>query len=155
MRTNAEIEQVVEKYASTLLRVAFSQMQNRADAEDMVQDAFLKYVEKSPEFTSSEHEKAWLIRVTVNLCRNRLATAWFRKSAPLSEDLPALDPEETGLLDAISALPAKYRIVIHLYYYEGYSISEISELLGRKLPTVSSQLSRARKLLASSLKEGC
>ena len=116
MRTNAEIERVVNEYATMLLRVAYSQLNNRAEAEDAVQEVLLKYMEKAPIFQSEEHEKAWLLRVTVNHCKNHLASAWFRKRADLDEGIPALDNAELEVVSAVAALPAKYRAVVHLYY---------------------------------------
>ena len=153
MRTNAEIERVVNEYATMLLRVAYSQLNNRAEAEGTVQEVLLKYMEKAPVFQSEEHEKAWLLRVTVNHCKNHLASAWFRKRADLDEGIPALDNEELEVVSAVAALPAKYRAVVHLYYFEGYSTKEIAEILHSRPNTVSSRLSRARALLAKALKE--
>ena len=153
MRTNAEIERVVNEYATMLLRVAYSQLNNRAEAEDTVQEVLLKYMEKAPVFQSEEHEKAWLLRVTVNHCKNHLASAWFRKRADLDEGIPALDNAELEVVSAVAALPAKYRSVVHLYYFEGYSTKEIAEILHSRPNTVSSRLSRARALLAKALKE--
>ena len=153
MRTNAEIERVVNEYATMLLRVAYSQLNNRAEAEDTVQEVLLKYMEKAPIFQSEEHEKAWLLRVTVNHCKNHLASAWFRKRADLDEGIPALDNAELEVVSAVAALPAKYRAVVHLYYFEGYSTKEIAEILHSRPNTVSSRLSRARALLAKALKE--
>ena len=153
MRTNAEIERVVNEYATMLLRVAYAQLNNRAEAEDTVQEVLLKYMEKAPIFQSEEHEKAWLLRVTVNHCKNHLASAWFRKRADLDEGIPALDNAELEVVSAVAALPAKYRAVVHLYYFEGYSTKEIAEILHSRPNTVSSRLSRARALLAKALKE--
>ena len=153
MRTNAEIERVVNEYATMLLRVAYSQLNNRAEAEDTVQEVLLKYMEKAPIFQSEEHEKAWLLRVTVNHCKNHLASAWFRKRADLDEGIPALDNADLEVVSAVAALPAKYRAVVHLYYFEGYSTKEIAEILHSRPNTVSSRLSRARALLAKALKE--
>ena len=153
MRTNAEIERVVNEYATMLLRVAYSQLNNRTEAEDAVQEVLLKYMEKAPVFQSEEHEKAWLLRVTINHCKNHLASAWFRKRADLDEGIPALDNAELEVVSAVAALPAKYRAVVHLYYFEGYSTKEIAEILHSRPNTVSSRLSRARALLAKALKE--
>ena len=153
MRTNAEIERVVNEYATMLLRVAYSQLNHRTEAEAAVQEVLLKYMEKAPVFQSEEHEKAWLLRVTINHCKNHLASAWFRKRADLDEGIPALDNEELEVVSAVAALPAKYRAVVHLYYFEGYSTKEIAEILHSRPNTVSSRLSRARALLAKALKE--
>ena len=118
-----------------------------------MQETFLRYMEKAPVFTSQEHEKAWLLRVAVNISKNHLSSAWFRKRTDLKEDIPALEQEEQEVLESVLKLPAKYRTVIHLYYYEGYSLSEISQILRSPLSTVTTRLSRARKKLAILLKE--
>lgn len=153
MHTNAEVERVVDEYATMLLRVAYSQLNNRAEAEDAVQEVLLKYMEKAPTFQSEGHEKAWLLRVTINHCKNHLASAWFRKRADLDEGIPALDNAEREVVSAVAALPVKYRAVVHLYYFEGYSTKEIADILHSRPNTVSSRLSRARALLAKALKE--
>ena len=116
-----------------------------------MQEVLLKYIEKAPTFQSEEHEKAWLLRVTINHCKNHLASAWFRKRADLDEGIPALDSAELEVVTAVAALPVKYRV--HLYYFEGYSTKEIADILHSRPNTVSSRLSRARALLAKALKE--
>mgnify|MGYP001127956030 FL=1 len=153
MRAQDEMQRVVEEYSSSLLRAAYSLLKNREDSEDAVQETFLRYMEKAPVFTSREHEKAWLLRVAVNISKNHLSSAWFRKRTDLKEDIPALEQEEKEVLESVLKLPAKYRTVIHLYYYEGYSLSEISQILRSPLSTVTTRLSRARKKLAILLKE--
>lgn len=153
MRAQDEMQRVVEEYSSSLLRAAYSLLKNREDSEDAVQETFLRYMEKAPVFTSREHEKAWLLRVAVNISKNHLSSAWFRKRTDLKEDIPALEQEEQEVLESVLKLPAKYRTVIHLYYYEGYSLSEISQILRSPLSTITTRLSRARKKLAILLKE--
>ena len=153
LRAQDEMQRVVEEYSSSLLRAAYSLLKNREDSEDAVQETFLRYMEKAPVFTSREHEKAWLLRVAVNISKNHLSSAWFRKRTDLKEDIPALEQEEKEVLESVLKLPAKYRTVIHLYYYEGYSLSEISQILRSPLSTVTTRLSRARKKLAILLKE--
>ncbi len=153
MRAQDEMQRVVEEYSSSLLRAAYSLLKNREDSEDAVQETFLRYMEKAPVFTSREHEKAWLLRVAVNISKNHLSSAWFRKRTDLKEDIPALEQEEQEVLESVLKLSAKYRTVIHLYYYEGYSLSEISQILRSPLSTVTTRLSRARKKLAILLKE--
>ena len=153
MRAQDEMQRVVEEYSSSLLRAAYSLLKNREDSEGAVQETFLRYMEKAPVFTSREHEKAWLLRVAVNISKNHLSSAWFRKRTDLKEDIPALEQEEKEVLESVLKLPAKYRTVIHLYYYEGYSLSEISQILRSPLSTVTTRLSRARKKLAILLKE--
>lgn len=144
----------VDRYLSMLLRLSFTYMKNIRDAEDLAQEAFLKLIEKKPSFQDEEHKKAWLIRVSINLCKNRLKTAWFRRTLPLDEAAFDLTHEENEVLSTVMELPAKYRSIILLFYFEEYSIGEIAGILGQKESTVGSQLHRARKLLKSKLKEG-
>jgi RNA polymerase sigma-70 factor (ECF subfamily) len=144
---------VVEEFSDMLLRVAFSYMKNISDAEDMVNNTFLKLMEKNPSFENEEHKKAWLIRVTINLCKNRLKTAWFRIMIPLEDNNLSFLPEENVIISAVLELPEKYRSIILLYYYDGYSIKEIAYILEAKESTISSRLQRARKQLKSKLKE--
>jgi RNA polymerase sigma-70 factor (ECF subfamily) len=149
---SAEISALIEKYSSLLLRVGYSYLKNIQDVEDMVQDTFIKVIQKNITFDNEEHEKAWLIRVTINHCKNHLKTAWYRTTIPLDEDI-GFTQEESEVMEAVSQLPEKYRSVIVLYYVVGYSIKEIAQLLKRKEATVSSQLQRARNQLKAKLKE--
>jgi len=128
-------------------------MGNVYDAEDVVQEVFLRAYEKAPEFESEEHETAWLIRVTVNLCNSRLRSPWKKHREPLLDSYPAAEPEQRELLEHVLSLPPKYRAVIHLFYYEGYPVKDIAELTGQKESTVRSLLTRARQKLKSDLKE--
>lgn len=148
-----DFEAVVTKHENRLYRTALAITGNMSDAEDIVQEVFLRAYEKAPEFESKEHEKAWLIRVTVNLCNSRLRSPWRKRTVPLLDSYPASDPEQHVLLEQVMALPPKYRTVIHLFYYEGYSIKDISELTGQRESTVRSHLTRARQKLKSVLKE--
>ena len=147
------MEEFIRKHESRLYRTAVAIMGNRADAEDIVQDAFIKVLEKRPDFESPEHEIAWLIRVTVNLCRSRLRSKWWKTTVPLLDSYPARSESEQQLMETILSLPAKYRIVLHLFYYEGYSTREIAELADQKESTVRSLLTRARQKLGALLKE--
>jgi len=143
----------VTKHENKLYRTALAITGNVSDAEDVVQEAFLRAYEKAPEFESEEHEKAWLIRVTVNLCNSCLRSPWRKRTEPLLDSYPAMDLKQHELLERILALPPKYRTVIHLFYYEGYSIKDISGLTGQKEATIRSHLTRARQKLKSVLKE--
>lgn len=147
-----EISALIEKYSGLLLKVAYSYLNNLQDAEDMVQDTFIKVIQKHITFDNVEHEKAWLIRVTINHCKNHLRTAWYRKTMPLNEEI-VFTQEESMVMAAVSGLTEKYRSVIVLYYVSGYRINEIAGLLKRKEATVSSQLQRARNQLKVILKE--
>lgn len=146
---------LLDRYGDMILRLAFSCMKNLPDAEDVLQDVFLKILEKNPAFESEEHRKAWLIRVTVNICRSRLRSPW-RRHKELEEADAFLEEadwlEANEVLDAVMALPEKYREVIHLYYYEDYSVGQIASLLGRKEATVRSLMFRARAILKNTLK---
>ncbi|MBQ3136922.1 MAG: sigma-70 family RNA polymerase sigma factor [Clostridia bacterium] len=145
------IEQTVKKYSSSMLKTAFSLLKSTADAEDAVQEAFIKLMTKAPEFENDEHCKAWLLRVTVNISKNMLKAA-RRKNLPLTEEIPYSEKHD-DVLSYVLSLDEKYRAVIHLYYYENYSIKEISEILSLPAATVGTRLSRARKMLEKSLKE--
>ncbi|WP_406243384.1 RNA polymerase sigma factor [Tissierella carlieri] len=148
-----DFEEFVTKHENRIYRTALAITGNISDAEDIVQEVFLRAYEKAPEFESEEHEKAWLIRVTVNLCNSRLRSPWHKRRTLLLDSYPASEPEQYELLEQIMNLPSKYRTVIHLFYYEGYSIKDISELTGQKEATVRSHLTRARQKLKSVLKE--
>ncbi len=145
------IEQTVKKYSSSMLKTAFSLLKSTADAEDAVQEAFMKLITKAPEFENDEHQKAWLLRVTVNISKNMLKSA-KRKNLPLTEEIPYRE-KENDVLPYVLALDEKYRGVIHLYYYESYTIKEIAEILSLPSATVGTRLSRARKMLKKSMKE--
>ena len=138
-----------------LLRIAMTRLPSPADAEDAVQEVFLKLVAARPQFRDAEHEKAWLIRATLHRACD-MARAAERRNLPLedAELLPGGElPEPSPILSAVQALPAKYSAVIHLYYYEGYSLKEISKLLQLPVPTVGTRLSRGRERLRQLLKE--
>ena len=143
----AWLEEAIEKHKDRLFRTALAIVGGKSDAEDIVQDVFIKLFEKQPHFESQEHEIAWLTKVTVNLCKNHLKSYWWRKTEPLLDTYPVENDEEHNVMESISMLSSKYRIVIHLYYYEGYSTQEISEITQRSEGTVRSQLTRARRIL--------
>lgn len=148
------LRRMVDTYSPTLLRAALTRAPTPADAEDIVQEVFVKVMVKQPRFRDEAHEKAWLIRATLNqasdLCRKR------RDDAPLDEDVAAahtMEDQRLDLLSAVRSLPPSYSAVIHLYYYEGYSIKEIARLLKVPAATVGTRLSRARARLRELLKE--
>lgn len=149
-----DIGLALKLYGNSILRVAYSYLHSMSDAEDIVQDTLMQLMKADPSFESPEHEKAWLLRVAINLSKNKLKSAWFRKNTELIEDYRAgeLTEDLTFVWDAVKALPEKYRIVIHLYYHEGYSTAEIASLLDKKETTVRSLLHRARGTLKNNLK---
>ncbi|MDR0434931.1 MAG: sigma-70 family RNA polymerase sigma factor [Gracilibacteraceae bacterium] len=155
MKSEAEIRLAVELYADTARRVCFLHLKNHGDVEDVFQETFLKYALRDEPFASREHEKAWLIRVAVNNCKDAAKSFFRRRVSSLTEleaepffDLPV---ENRDVLDAVLALPEKYRDAVYLFYYEGYSAPEIAELLGRSENTVYTWLARAKARLRDAL----
>ncbi len=152
--TDETICRLVAEYSPMLLRLACTRLPSTADAEDAVQEVFLRLLSARPVFRDAGHEKAWLIRATLHRASDirRLAE---RRNLPLEEAAQAAAPPspESTLLEAVRALPAKYSGVIHLYYYEGYSIKEIATLLGVPAPTVGTRLARGRDRLRQMLEE--
>ena len=151
MTDPGRLEEVIAAYETTLYRTALAILGDAHEAQDAVQDTFVKYLEKAPAFDGPEHEKAWLIRVTVNGCRSRLRSPWRKRRTALSEGLPAPEPEEKAVLEAVLALPPRDRAAVHLYYYEGYSTPEIAAMTGQSEGTVRSRLARARQKLKALL----
>ena len=144
---------LARRHAPAVYRLAYARTGSRADAEDVMQEVFLRLVKAGPDFDSEEHAKAWLLRVASN-CANLFRLPWRKREEPLDENLSAPErPEEGSVTQAVLSLPARYRIPIHLYYYEGYSVAEIANILGRSEGTVKSRLFRARDLLRNQLRE--
>lgn len=144
------------KYRDHLFAVAFNYFRNAADANDIVQTVWLKFYQADPVFEDEAHIKHWLIRVTMNECRRVLVSPWSKRTEPLEaycETIAFEQPEESELFHAVLALPQKYRTVIHLYYYEDYSVREVAELLHLRETTVQTRLMRARKKLKDALQE--
>lgn len=144
-----EAERLVETYSDLVLRLSYSYLNQTQDAQDICQTVFLKLLERAPDFVSSDHEKAWIIRTTANTCKDLLKSHWRRTTVAMeaASHIPAPELEEGSLSAAVNLLPPKYRAVIYLYYYEGYSSKEIARLLGRNPATVATQLRRGRTQL--------
>ncbi len=149
-RRSAALTLAVTKYSADLVRLAYSYLLSRADAQDAVQNAFMSYLKSAPVFDGEKQEKAWLMTVTANRCKNMLRSLWHRNRAPIDEDLPA-DEDSREVILALEKLPKKYRMCVHLHYYEGYSLNEIAEILNAKPASVGTWLSRARDLLRQEL----
>ena len=151
--TDIYIERIVSTYSRMLLRIAYTVLHSTADAEDAVQDVFIKLITKRPHHTDEEHEKAWLIRVTINTSLN-MRKRLERESEPVDENVGKPDEALTDseLLEVVLSLPPKYGTVTHLYYYEGYSIKEIAAILLLPSATVGTRLARAREILKNTLK---
>ena len=138
-----EKRKIVEKHFDMVYRLAFSHTRDKTCTDDVVQEVFLRFIKQEKAFESDEHIKAWLIRVTVNCCHNVFSDLWHKRTASLSEreDVPVFDTvEESDVFTAVKSLPEKYRVVIHLFYYEDMSIEDISKALGMKVSTVKSHL---------------
>lgn len=150
------VDEAFQKYADRVFSAAFSVCRNRADADDAVQDTFVKYYSLGKDFESEEHIRAWLIRAAVNRAKDIAGSFWRRNKVAWEdqmEELPFEAPEDKELFEAVMRLPEKYRVVIHLFYYEEYAVREIAEILRLREGTVKSQLSRGRMLLKDMLKE--
>ena len=176
-----ELQLKIDKYGDMLFKLSYVRLQNKQDAEDVVQEVFYQYLKNPPSFQSPEHEKAWFLKVALNACRKVWRSAWKRHQSPwqcreggeaeelpINQDRPEGEPasmtcgpeehlvrreENRRLLESVMALPEKYRDVIHLFYYEELSVKEISQVTGRGESTVTSQLTRGRELLRRTLKE--
>ena len=154
--SDQEFNRIVGQYADIVYRVALSYTGAPQDAEDVVQTTFMKLLTGNREFRDEEHIRRWLIRVTVNEC-NSLWSSFWRRNVEYS-DVPATEPEfsieeRQDLYQAVMNLPAKCRIVVHLFYYEDYSSKEIAAILHMREATVRTRLVRARKLLRQQLKD--
>ena len=147
----ALFDRVYETYGPALYRFCLLQMKNPADAEDVLQDVFVKRLYQAPKFKSPEHERSWLYQVALNLCRDQWRRS-RRSELPLEAAAGvSLPPEELSLLDQVSNLPEKQRTVLHLHYYQGYGLQEIARLLGVTVPTVKMRLKRGREALRREL----
>lgn len=154
MRAESEVNQAVERYADTVQRICMVHLKNHADAEDIFQKVFLQYLTTPTAFASPEHEKAWIIRVTLNACKDHWKS-FFRKNVVSLEEAAdlttTLDDSQRSVLQAVLSLPEKYRDVVYLHYYEGYSLVEIGELLGKKVNTIYTWMARAKDALREKL----
>lgn len=158
-----DLQVKIDTYKDMLYKIAFMQLKNEQDAEDIVQEVFCQYYRSGKVFESEEHEKAWFIKVTLNACRKVWRSAWYRHNAPLPDyEMPGESRMESDFLKKerqeevlrlVLSLPAKYREVIHLFYYEELSVREICAATGRQESTVTSQLTRGRDILRKKLKE--
>lgn len=154
--TDISAEELLAKYSNMVYRLAFARTGNVDDAQDIVQEVFLKYIKANKKFNDEEHRKAWLLTVTANTGNSMMTSAWFRHRADFeeaeSEDYytPGIQ-EHSGVYDAVQELSEKYRVVIHLFYYEELSIKEISTILKTTENNVKSRLFRAREMLKKKL----
>lgn len=152
--TDASPSEIIRAHFDMVYRLALSQTRSVPNAEDVVQEVFLRFIQKRSGFKSDEHIRAWLIRVTINCSKSIFMSAWNRKTVPLTEEIVFDTPEKSEVYFAVQNLPSKYRAVIHLFYYEDMNVKEISDALGLKQSTVKSRLFRAREMLRQTLKGG-
>lgn len=143
-----KIENVVTQYSDMLFKISLVILGHEADAQDAVQETFIKYMTKAPTFNDDEHQKAWLIRVATNICKDMCR---FRRRHT-HIDIDQLSdyyetPESAGILEAVLLLPFKYKVVIHLYYVEGYDIKSIADIIGISVHAVKKRLQRGREML--------
>lgn len=147
MRSEQEVNQAIAQYADLVFRLCMVNLKNQADAEDVFQTVFLKYTLHNQPFASAEHEKAWLIRITVNACKDLLKSFFRRNTISLEEAAAAVSPEHAAVLEAVWSLPKDYRDAVYLHYYEGYTAPEIAAILKKNPNTVYTHLTRGRTML--------
>ena len=150
------VQELIERYQKNLYAAAFNICKNQMDAEDVVQETFVQYYTTKKEFESEQHIRAWLLRVTINKAKNLTVTFWKKHKCSLEDYMETLtfpDPQSRDLFEEVMKLSEKYRIVIHLFYYEDYSVREIADILKLSESNVKVRLSRGRAMLKDSLKE--
>ncbi len=154
LRTDDCFDEIVDRYSNMVYRIAFANVHVKTDADDIFQEVFLLYFKKNLSFESEEHRRNWLINVTLKYCKKVHSSSWYKK-VDLSDEFPQLRSElndnEYELYAAVQSLPRKYRNPIYLYYYEGFSLEEISNMLEIKPSTVRSQMKRGREKLKTIL----
>ena len=155
MRGEDELNRAIDLYSDTVKRICLIHLKNEADTEDIFQTVFLKYILSSVVFESAEHEKAWIIRVTINACKDLLKSFFRTHTVPLEEiheQIAAVSSDREGeVLEAVLRLPEKYRQVIYLHFYEGYTAPQIAEMLGRNVNTVYTYIQRGKQQLKAEL----
>lgn len=154
MQKEIYLKQKIEEYADMVYRIALTRCRDIETSEDIFQEVFIRFSEKNPKFENKEHEKAWFIRVTINLTKNFKESAWNKKVVRLDESIVFNTQEESDVFGAVCELPQNYRTVIYLLYYEGYKVNEISKLIKKPEGTVKIWLFRAREILKEKLKGG-
>ena len=154
-KSAADAAAFVQRYSGMILRLCFTYSLGRADAQDICQNVFLKLLQSDRRFDSEGETRAFIIRMTVNECKDVLKSGWRRRSVPLDELIervvPFLPEENTGVLAAVQRMPVKYREAVYLYYYEGYHAEEIAAMVGAKPAAIRQRLARAREKLMKEL----
>ena len=154
MRNEQEVLRAIEQYSDTVRRICMIHLKNYADTEDIFQTVFLKYVLSSVEFENEEHEKAWFIRVTLNACKDLLKDFFHTHVVSmdeLGEQASSFSSDNMEVLEAVQSLPPKYKNVVYLYFYEGYTAPEIGKILGKNVNTIYTYLTRSKNMLREKL----
>lgn len=153
MRSEQEVNRAIDLYSDTIRRICMLHLKNAADTEDIFQTVFLKYALSDVCFENNEHEKAWLIRVTINACKDLLKSFWKHTIAldEIIEQPSNISPDHKEVLEAVLSLPARYRDVVYLHFYEGYTAPEISQILHKNVNTVYTLLNRSKQMLQKKL----
>ena len=154
MQKENDINEIIEKYSDMVYRIALTRTGCIENAEDIFQDVFIKFSEKKPKFENEEHEKAWFIRVTINMTKNMNNYSWNKKIVTLDESIVFETKEENDVFSVVCQLPQNYKTVIYLSYYEGYKVKEIASLMKTREGTVKTWLFRAREILREKLEGG-
>ena len=154
MQKENDINEIIEKYSDMVYRIALTRTGCIENAEDIFQDVFIKFSEKKPKFENEEHEKAWFIRVTINMTKNMNNSSWNKKIVTLDESITFETKEENEVFSVVYQLPQNYKTVIYLSYYEGYKVKEIASLMKTREGTVKTWLFRAREILREKLEGG-
>ena len=147
---------VIEKYSDMVYRLALTRCASKENAEDIFQEVFLKLSEKQPKFNDENHEKAWIIRVTINMTKNFNKSSWNRNVVELDESILGTNDTNdiSDVFDEVMKLQQEYRTVIYLFYYEGYKVNEISKMMKKSEGTIKTWLYRAREELKNKLEGG-
>lgn len=154
MRSEQEVNRAIERHADTVRRLCMIHLKNYADTEDIFQTVFLKYVLSSVSFENEEHERTWFIRVTINACKDLLKNFFRSHTVSMEEVLEQsaeIEQDHREVLEAVLSLPARYRDVVYLYYYEEYTAPQIGRILGKNVNTIYTLLNRAKKILREKL----
>lgn len=153
MQKEADARKIIDKYSDTVYRIALTRCGSVENAEDVYQEVFVKYFQTNPKFNNEEHEKAWFIRVTINLSKNNVRLFWNKNVSELDENIMFESKEENDVFNVVNTLPQNYKTVIYLSYYEGYKVKEIADFMKVKEGTVKTWLFRAREILRKKLVE--
>ncbi|MCI5774390.1 MAG: sigma-70 family RNA polymerase sigma factor [Erysipelotrichaceae bacterium] len=156
MRSEAALKQAIDKYGDMVKRICMVHLKNHADMEDIFQNVFLRYYQDDTDFVSEEHEKAWMIKVTINACKDLLKSFFHRQMVPLDDYINSYgttNDEHKHVLSCLLQLPPKYKLTLYLYYYEGYKVEEIAKILKKKPASIYSLLQRGRMMMKDVLSD--